>query len=57
MITYPISSNFCKKFICNIIGFTIFHLSEATTEGVLLETYSQKFRKIHRTTSVAKSSF
>ena len=26
-----------KWFICNVIGFTIFHLSEAATGGVLLE--------------------
>ena len=37
MITYPISSNLYKKIICNVIGFTIFHLSEAGTGGVLLE--------------------
>ena len=28
MITYPISTNFCKrKFFCNVIGVTIFHLA------------------------------
>ena len=37
MITYPISSNLCKKFIFNVIGFTIFHLSEVATGGVMLE--------------------
>ena len=37
MITYPMSSNLCKKVICNATGFTIFHLSEAATGGVLLE--------------------
>ena len=37
MITYPTSSNLCKKVLCNVIGFTIFHLSEAATGGVLLE--------------------
>ena len=37
MISNPISSNLCKKFICNVMGFTIFHLSEAGTGGVLLE--------------------
>ena len=31
MITYPISSSFCEKVICNVISFTIFH------GGVLLE--------------------
>ena len=34
MITYPMSSNLCKKVICNATGFTIFHLSEAATGGV-----------------------
>ena len=37
MIAYPISSNLCKKVLCNVIGFTIFHLSEAATGGVLSE--------------------
>ena len=37
MITYAISSNLCEKFLCNVIGFTIFYLSEAATGGVLLE--------------------
>ena len=37
MITYSISSNFCKKIICNVICSTIFHLSEAATGSVLLE--------------------
>ena len=37
MITYPISSNFCKKTICDVIGFTIFHILKAATECVLSE--------------------
>ena len=37
MITYPIFSNLCKKVLCNVIGFTIFYLSEAVNGGVLLE--------------------
>ena len=32
---FPVTS--IKKFICNVIGFTVFHLSEAATGGVLLE--------------------
>ena len=40
MITYPISSNFC-----NVIGFTIFHFSEAPTRGVL--RYFAKFAGKH----------
>ena len=50
-ITYPISSNLCKKFICNVIGFTIFHLAQVATGGVLLEKYSG------RKTPEAKSLF
>ena len=37
MITYSIFRNLCKKFICNVIGFTIFHLPEGATGRVLLE--------------------
>ena len=37
MITYPISSNLCKKVLCNVIGFTIVHFSEAATGVVPLE--------------------
>ena len=37
MITYPISRNLCKKSSCNVVGSTIFHLSEAATGSVLLE--------------------
>ena len=57
MIAYPISSNLCKKFHFNVIGFTVFHLSEVATGGVLLEKYSWKFCKIHRETPGAKSLF
>ena len=57
MITYPISSNLCKKFLFNVIGFTIFHFSEVATGGVLLEKYSSKFCEIHRKTPEAKSLF
>ena len=32
---FPVTS--VKKFICNVIGFTIFHLSEAANGVVLLE--------------------
>ena len=32
---FPVTS--VKIFICNVIGFTVFHLSEAATGGVLLE--------------------
>ena len=36
MITYPISSSFCKKIPCNVICFTIYHFLETATGGVLL---------------------
>ena len=32
---FPVTS--VKTFLCNVIGFTIYHLSEAATGGVLLE--------------------
>ena len=53
MITYlfPLC---VKKFLCNVIGFTIFHLLEAATGGVLLEKVSLEFR---RKTPVAKYLF
>ena len=37
MITYPFPVTCMKKCICSLIGFTIFHLSEEATRGVLLE--------------------
>ena len=43
MITYPIFINLCKKKFCNVIGFTIFHLSEAATGGVLVLRNFTKF--------------
>ena len=32
---FPVTN--VKKIFCNVISFTIFHLSEAATGGVLLE--------------------
>ena len=38
MITYPISSNFCKKsYLQYYVVFTIFHILEAATGCVLQE--------------------
>ena len=37
MITYPISSKLCKKSFLQCYRLYNFHLSEATTGGVLLE--------------------
>ena len=42
MLTYPISST-SKKFLCNVIGFTIFHLSPASfTEDFVFVSFQQK---------------
>ena len=58
MIIYPIFSNLCKKSSRNVIGFTILHLSEATTGSVLLKNeFFKKFRKIYRKILSAKSLF
>ena len=35
MITYPISSNFCEKILCNAFDFTIFYLPVAANWGFL----------------------
>ena len=56
MITYPISSNFCK-FLCIIIGFTIFHLSEAATRSVPLEKMSLEISQNSQGNTCAKVSF
>ena len=37
MITYLFPVTSVRKFLSTVIGFTIFHLSEAATGGVLLE--------------------
>ena len=37
MITYLFPVTSVKKALCNVIGFAIFHLSEAATGSVLLE--------------------
>ena len=58
MITYPISSNLCKKNYMQCFGFIILHLSEAATRNVLLLEMFSKFRKIHRQeNSCGKVSF
>ena len=51
MIAYPISD---KTFLCNVIGFTIFYLSEAATGGVLLE---KVFLEISQNSQENKVSF
>ena len=57
MITYPISSNFCKKLLCNVISFTIFHLSEAAIGGVLLEKVFLETLQNSQENTCAKVSF
>ena len=57
MITYPISSNFCKKFPCNVIRFTIFHLSEAATGGVQLEKVFLEISQNSQENNCGKVSF
>ena len=57
MMTYPISSNLCKKFLCIVIGFTIFHLSVATTGGVLLEKVLLEISKNSQENTCGKVSF
>ena len=57
MITYPISSNLCKKFLCNVIGLTIFHLSEAATGGVLLEKLFLEISQNSQESTCGKVSF
>ena len=52
MIICPISINFC-----NIIGFTIFHLSEAATVGVLLEKVFLEISQISQENTCGKVSF
>ena len=37
MITYLFPVTSVRKFLCNVISFTIFYLSEGATGGVLLE--------------------
>ena len=57
MITYPISRNLCKKFLCNVIDFTIFHLSEAVTGGVLLEKVFLEISQNSQENTCGKVSF
>ena len=58
MITYPISSNLCKKkILCYVIGFTIFHLSKAATGGVLLEKVFLEILQNSQENTCAKVSF
>ena len=57
MITYPISSNLGKKILFNVIGFTIFHLSEAATGGVLLEKVLLEISQNSQDNACGKVSF
>ena len=57
MITYPISSNLCKKISLQCFGFTIFHLSEAATGGVLLEKVFLEMSQNSQENTCGKVSF
>ena len=57
MITYPISSNLGKKILFNVIGFTIFHLSEAATRGALLEKVLLEISQNSQDNTCGKVSF
>ena len=54
MVNTGNACDFCKRFLCNVIGFAIFHVLDAATGGVLQEMV---FLEIHRKTPVAKSLF
>ena len=57
MITCPVSSGLCKKVICNVIGFIIFHLSEAATGDVLLEKLFLEILQNSQENTCGKVSF
>ena len=58
MITYTLFPvTWIKKFLCNIIGFTIFHFSEAATGGVLLEKVLLEISQNSHENSCDKVSF
>ena len=57
MITYPICSNFCKKIICDVIGFTIFYILEAATGCVLYEEVFLEISQYSQENTCDKVSF
>ena len=46
-----------KKVLCNVISFTIFHLSEAATRGVLLEKVPLEISQNSQENTCVKVSF
>ena len=57
MMTYPISSDLCKKNLSIVIDFTIFHLSVAATGGVLLEKVFLEIPQNSQENTCGKVSF
>ena len=57
MITYPFLVTFVKKNLCNVIGFTIFYLSEVATGGVLLEKVFLEIPQNSQENTCGKVSF
>ena len=57
MITYPISSNLCKKYSLQCYRFTIFHFSEGATGGVLLGKVFLGFSQNSKENTCGKVSF
>ena len=46
-----------KNFLCNVVGFTILHLSEAATGGVLLEKVFLEISQNSQESTSGKVSF
>ena len=46
-----------KKVLCNVIGFTIFHLSETATGGILLEKVLLEISQNSQENACGKVSF
>ena len=57
MMTYPFPVTCVKKFLCIVIGFTIFHLSVAATRGVLLEKVFLEISRNSQENTLDKASF
>ena len=57
MITYPISSNLCKKCSLQCYRFTIFDFSEGATGGVLLEKVFVEISQNSQENTCGKVSF
>ena len=51
------SVTYVKNFLCNVVGFTILHLSEAATGGVLLEKVFLEISQNSQESTCGKVSF